>query len=113
MYRVGQGLLGKVRFVDGSFPEYNRPYLIVSVKDNEIGVLNISSAIDKGDKLLFSENRYINKHFPPFPRKSFVKLDSLVRISVDYANSMKIMADGALLDLAELNGILRDLKKIT
>ena len=27
----GQGILGKIRFVDGVLPEYNRTYLIINV----------------------------------------------------------------------------------
>ena len=27
----GQGILGKIRFVDGELPEYNRTYLIINV----------------------------------------------------------------------------------
>lgn len=28
----GQGILGKIRFVDGEFPEYNRTYLVITAE---------------------------------------------------------------------------------
>ena len=39
----GQGILGKIRFVDGELPEYNRTYLIINVTSEYIEVLNVSS----------------------------------------------------------------------
>ena len=29
-FQVGQGVLGKIRFVDGEFPAYNPPFLLPS-----------------------------------------------------------------------------------
>ena len=107
MVRVGQGLYGRIKFVDGTMPEYDRTYLVVSVSPESIGILNVSSAIGKAAKLLFTTNKYIKKHFPPFPKKSFVKLDSLVYVSVSEVSSMHILANGDILDQAEMGSILK------
>ena len=109
MYRIGQGLFGKIRFADGKYPEYNRTYLIVSVLDNLIGVLNVSSAINKASKLLYPSNKYINKHYPPFAKKSFVKLDSYVCVSIDELKDITILSNGELLNQIELNNIIKQL----
>jgi len=106
MYLVGQGLYGKIQFSDGKFPQYDRAYLIVIVSDNNIGVLNISSVEGKEHKLLFPYNKEIKKHFPPFLLKSFIKLDSLVYISIAEAQKTRVLAAGNTLDKEELNSIL-------
>lgn len=38
----GQGVLGRVRFVDGEIPEYDRTYLVVNVDTDYIEVVNVS-----------------------------------------------------------------------
>ena len=105
MLREGQGVYGRITFVDGVFPEYDRTYLVVSVSDENVGVLNISSAIGKAASLLLPTNRYINNHYPPFLKKSFVKLDSYVRITIDEALSLRVLANGETLDDRELDAI--------
>lgn len=49
----GQGILGKIRFVDGELPEYNRTYLIINVTSEYIEVLNVSSIKREGTKACF------------------------------------------------------------
>ena len=112
MYNVGQGIFGKLQFTDGTNPDYERAYLIVDVLEDKIGVLNVSSAIGKGHKLFFPTNRYINNHFPPFPMKTFVKLDSLVYVSINELQSMSILANGQILDSAEIAAILKELQNM-
>lgn len=108
-YQVGQALFGKLQFTDGAFPQYPRPYLIVEISGDRIGVLNVSSVYGKEHKVLFSTNHVLLKHFPPFPKSSFVKLDSLQYISVKDADSMRLMENGAVLDPAELDGVLKNI----
>ena len=40
---VGQAFWGKIRFPDGEFPAYERPYLIVGIDDEYIEILTVSS----------------------------------------------------------------------
>lgn len=106
MFRVGQGLLGRVAFRDGGIPEYDRPYLIVYVSDTEIGLLNVSSVAGKESKLLYPTNRNIVKYNPPFRKSSFVKLDSLTYITYVEASAMRVLSGGLALDQHELNSIV-------
>lgn len=53
---VGQGVLGKIRFVDGKMPAYDRTYLVVTVEPDYIEVLNVSSIRGKERKLAFPTN---------------------------------------------------------
>lgn len=113
MFLVGQGLYGKIKFVDGIIPQYDRAYLIVEVLTDSVGVLNVSSIAGKEHKLLFPTNKLINKHYPPFLRRSFVKLDSLVYITLAEASNARILDNGTPLDQAELYSILKAAKDVT
>ena len=106
IFIAGQGLFGKITFVDGSSPAYDRAYLIVSVSQNCIGTLNISSLAGKEHKLLYKTNKEIINHSPPFTKRSFVKLDSLTYISISDATSMHLLSNGQLLDANELKKII-------
>ena len=66
----GQGILGKIRFVDGEFPAYDRTYLVVTVKEDYIEVLNVSSIRGKERKLAFPTNERLRTYNPPFLTKS-------------------------------------------
>ncbi|MBQ7256244.1 MAG: hypothetical protein IJS60_00945 [Abditibacteriota bacterium] len=89
---VGQAIFTKLRFKDGTFPEYNRFYLIVKVTGSKIGVLNASSLRGKESRLYFESNYLIEQYYPPFPKETFIKLDSYMEFDIseitDY-NSMK------------------------
>jgi len=111
MFRVGQGLFGRIRFADGEYPKYDRTYLVVDVTDDKVGVLNISSVTGKADRLLYPSNRYINKHLPPFKKRSFVKLDSLVSVPVGELSDVLILSNGDLLDYVELKSIINQIMK--
>ena len=43
LFIEGQGVLGKIRFVDGEFPAYDRTYLVVRAEADYIEVVNVSS----------------------------------------------------------------------
>ena len=106
IFKAGQGLFGKIKFVDGTSPAYDRAYLIVSVSQNCISTLNVSSLAGKEHKLLYSTNKEIKNHCPPFIKRTFVKLDSLTYISVNEATSMRLMSNGQVLDTNELEAII-------
>lgn len=107
MIRIGQGLLGRIQFPDGTFPSYDRPYLVVSVTATHVGLLNVSSTAGKEHKLLFPENRRLVKHDPPFLKDSFVKLDSLVYIPISDVDRFRLLHSGDCLEEEELLSILQ------
>ena len=98
----GQGVLGRIRFVDGEFPEYARTYLIVTVEQDYIEVLNVSSIKGKERKLAFPTNERIRKYNPPFVMPSFVKLDSLTRVESADWGELQVLNSGRTLDADEL-----------
>lgn len=98
----GQGVLGKIRFLDGEFPAYDRTYLVITVKADYIEVLNVSSIRGKERKLAFSTNERLKLYNPPFLVPSFVKLDSLTRVNSSDWESLRILNSGNTLDGAEL-----------
>ena len=108
MYIIGQGLWGKLKFVDNTMPEYKRPYLVVAVNSNSkmLTVLNVSSVRGKEPKLLFPYNLELKKYNPPFIERSFVKLDSAVEITFKQAGECKLLCGGKILDSSELKTIL-------
>ena len=105
-YQEGQGLLGRIRFRDGEYPQYNRPYLIVRVGDDVIGTLNVSSTKGKEAKAAFPSNYPLKQFAPPFAMDSFVKLDSYCEISYQEANQMRLLAGGRPLNTTDLQEIL-------
>lgn len=110
MYQVGQGILGRIKFRDGEMPQYDRPYLIVQVNNNSIGVLNVSSVKGKEDKAIFNTNYVISNFNPPFIKPSFVKLDSLTIVTESFIdNNCTLLKGGALLHPLEINSILSKL----
>lgn len=106
---VGQGILGKIRFVDGELPAYDRTYLVITVEPDYIEVLNVSSIRSKERKLAFPTNERLRSYNPPFEKPSFVKLDSLTRVeSADWRN-LQVLNSGRTLDgneLARIKGLL-------
>ena len=106
---VGQGVLGRIRFVDGEVPAYDRTYLVVTAEPDYIEVLNVSSIRGKERKLAFPTNERLRTYNPPFVIPSFVKLDSLTRIeSADWGN-LQVLNSGRTLDgneLARIKGML-------
>ena len=101
----GHGILGFIRFVDGTMPDYARTYLVVSVTNDYIEVLNVSSIRGKERKLVFPKNEILRIYNPPFLMPSFVKLDSLTRVlKCDWGN-LQILNNGRTLDMSELTRI--------
>lgn len=98
----GQGILGKIRFVDGELPAYDRTYLIVTVKQDYIEVLNISSIKGKERKLAFPTNERLRNYNPPFVLPSFAKLDSLTKVESDDWRNLQVLNSGRTLDATEL-----------
>lgn len=107
MLRVGQGVLGRIKFLDGQIPPYDRTYLVVSVNITQTGFLNVSSIAGKEHKLLYPSNKRITQYNPPFLKESFVKLDSLVFIPNEDTHSLQILHNGDCLQPNELNIILQ------
>lgn len=101
----GQGILGKIKFVDGTMPRYARTYLIVDVRESYIEVLNVSSIKGKERKLAFSTNKRIKMYNPPFLKPSFVKLDSLVRVNESELEDIILLNNGRTLEGNELKRI--------
>lgn len=101
----GQGILGKIRFVDGELPAYDRTYLVVTVEHDYIEVLNVSSIRGKERKLAFQTNERLRIYNPPFVMPSFVKLDSLTRVASDDWGNLRVLNSGRVLDAAELGRI--------
>ena len=105
----GQGVLGKIRFVDGEMPQYDRTYLIVNVENDYIELLNVSSIKGKERKLAFPTNERLRVYNPPFVKPSFVKLDSLTRVEKADWGNIHPLSNGRTLDeveLARIKGLL-------
>lgn len=105
----GQGVLGKIRFLDGEFPAYDRTYLVVTAKADYIEVLNVSSIRGKERKLAFPTNERLRSYNPPFVMPSFVKLDSLTRVESSDWGNLHVLNSGRTLagtELARIKGLL-------
>lgn len=98
----GHGILGRIRFVDGTMPDYDRTYLVVTVANDYIEVLNVSSIRGKERKLAFPTNERLRSYNPPFVMPSFVKLDSLTKVFKSDWENLQILNNGRTLDSNEL-----------
>lgn len=101
----GQGILGKIKFVDGTMPQYARTYLVINVRESYVEILNVSSIKGKERKLAFPTNKRIRMYNPPFLKPSFVKLDSLVRVNKSELVDIVLLNNGRTLDGNELKQI--------
>lgn len=101
----GQGILGRITFVDGNVPEYDRTYLIVEVTTEYLVVLNVSSIRGKERKLAFPTNERLRSYNPPFLKPSFVKLDSLTRVPAKDWRNLRVLCAGKTIDACELQRI--------
>lgn len=109
VYKVGQGIWGRICFKDGNFPEYDRPYLIVSVGEDFIGVLNVSSIQGKERKIAFKTNFKLNSYNPPFKKPSFVKLDSFTKVPIKECTKLSLLSNGEVLSEEEITKIIAKL----
>ena len=105
LFIEGQGILGKIRFVDGEFPAYDRTYLVVTAEADYIEVLNVSSIKGKERKLAFPANERLRSYNPPFVIPSFVKLDSLIKVKSYEWGNLQVLNAGRTLDRTELERI--------
>lgn len=105
LFQEGQGILGRIAFVDGNVPEYDRTYLVVKVDTNYIEVINVSSTKGKERKLAFPKNERLRIFNPPFLKPSFVKLDSLTCVPSSEWSTLKVLNGGRTLDTTELKRI--------
>ncbi len=103
---AGQAFWGKIRFPDGEFPAYERPYLVVGIDGEYIEILTVSSVAGKEWKLTLPANKEILKYDPPFPRRTFAKLDSLPKVHLSNLSNVRIAKSGAALDATELSEIM-------
>lgn len=103
---AGQAFWGRVRFPDGEFPAYDRPYLVVGADGDCIEILTVSSVVGKEWKLAFPANREIMKYDPPFPKRTFVKLDSLQKVHMSDLSNVNLARGGRTLDATELSDII-------
>ena len=101
----GQGILGRITFVDGNVPEYDRTYLIVEVTTEYLVVLNVSSIRGKERKLAFPTNERLRSYNPPFLKPSFVKLDSLTKVPAKDWGNLRVLCAGKTIDACELQRI--------
>lgn len=105
-FTAGQAFWGRVRFPDGEFPAYDRPYLVVGIGGDYIEILTVSSVEGKEWKLTLPTNKEIINYNPPFPRRTFVKLDSLQRVPLEDLSNVRMAENGKTLDAAELSEII-------
>lgn len=106
-FAVGQALWGKIPFQDGTFPAYDRPYLVVGIDGDYIEILTVSSVAGKEWKLTLPFNKEIFNYNPPFPRRTFVKLDSLQKVHITNLSNINIAKNGKTLDAVELSEIIK------
>lgn len=106
---VGQAFWGRIHFPDGEYPAYERPYLVVGIDGEYIEILMVSSVTGKEWKLTLPTNREIFRYNPPFPRRTFVKLDSLQRVHISELSTVRIAQGGATLDAVELAEIVESI----
>lgn len=104
--KIGQAILGKVPFKDGKTPDYARPYLVVRITEEYIFLLVVSSVYGKERKLLMASNKELQNFKPPFAKKTFVKLDSLTKISVSDLDQFRVLHNGEVLNQKELCEII-------
>ena len=106
MVAVGQGVLGKITFLNGSEPKSNRPYLVIETTSEGCYVVDVSSTKGKERKLLMDTNHHLEQYDPPFILDSFVKLDSKKFISNEEISKLRILKGGACLNQKDLEVIL-------
>ena len=104
-FEEGQCLWGRIRFKDGSMPEYDRPYLIIEATEEIIKVLNVSTIKGKERNLLYADTTVINNYDPPFFKPCYAKLNSLIEVAVSDCEDIPFLCKGKKLDKTELKRI--------
>ena len=111
MFAISQAILGRVSYINGENPDKDRVYLVVDVFSDGIEILDVSSVKGKEHKLFFTSNKEIKNYNPPFLKQSFVKLDTLRKIPIAQAGSLRLLAKGKVLDGNEMSIIQDSLKE--
>lgn len=106
---AGQAFCGRIRFVDGDFSAYDRLYPVVGKDNGYIEILNVSSVCGKEWKLAMPSNMEIIHYDPPFPKRTFVKLDSFQRVSAGDIGNARLSRHGAVPDSSELEKIIKSI----
>lgn len=109
---AGQGLYLQIPFYgDGEASSGARTFLVISVTENTVAVLNVSSTAGKEAKLVRPSNKEIKLFEPPFKRPSFAKLDVVYRIEYFTELTKTVLHNGAKLDPIEFKEILIELNR--
>lgn len=106
---AGQAFWGRIKFPDGATPAYDRPYLVVGTDGEYIEILTVSSVAGKEWKLTLPTNREIINYNPPFPKRTFVKLDSVQKVHISNLENVRIATKGMKLDGTELLDIINSI----
>lgn len=109
-FKVGQCVHGKIAFQNGQLPTYPRFYLIIEVSPDGATLLNVSSVLGKEHKLTFKTNYNLQIYNPPFPKPTFVKLDSLTYLNQQELNKLKLKSDGKCLNESDFQNIIESLR---
>lgn len=104
--KTGQGILLKLNYADGGLANKARTFLIISINQKEIRLLNISSSNGKLHKLMYPSNERIVQYNPPFMKPSFVKLDAEYVIEKDEELESFILCSGTSMRPDQLGAII-------
>lgn len=113
-FHPGQAFpVGGLPFPDGNGSQNARPYPIVKITESDLYILNVSSigSRPKFVKSVRYENHSIRTYNPPFVRPSFVKMDSLICVSAEFAKKWRLLAGGKCLNDEDLSEILAEMGK--
>ena len=107
-FHVGQAVwTDALYYTDGTPTIKVRPYLIVKSDERHIYTLDVSTTAGKSKEWTTGARVHRLMRFdPPFPKKSFVKLDSLTCVPVSVARGWKMINRNPL-DKEEMAQILR------
>ena len=112
MYKVGQGILGRIKLIDGYLSDKDRTYLIAEVNDDSISILNVSTIKGKEWKVTLKDNYSLKNFNPPFVKPCFVKLDSLTTVSVEeIKQNSHVLHAGETLNNNDMNYILNHIHR--
>lgn len=106
--KTGQGILLKLDYADGGLADKARTFLIISINEGKVNLLNISSIQGKLHKLMYPANKKILKYKPPFIKPSFVKLDAEYIIDNNQELESFILCQGRAMEQDELSAIIKE-----
>lgn len=108
MIPIGTALSLKIPFADGGECKYKRPFLVINFdqSSNNLTLLNASTIKNKVHKTVWNSNKVLTNHNPPFPRPTFVKLDSIYKVEYFSGLDNMRMMSGRTLDSIEFQKLL-------